>query len=215
MPELNFHVEGVEVARYAAAPLLLFKLRVSNAAPGDCIHNVALQCQIQIETTRRRYAPAEQERMLELFGEPERWGSTLHNLLWTHTNVTVPSFEDSFLLDLPVPCTFDFNVATAKYFYGLEEGEVPVLLLFSGSIFYRGESGALQVSQISWNKEAGFQLPVKVWKEMMERYYPSGAWLCLDKDVFDRLYRYKMHGSFPTWEQALQSLLDSQEECVS
>jgi len=215
MPDLDFKVEGVEVSRYAAAPLLLFKIRLSNAVPGDCIHNVALQCQIQIETTRRHYTLAEQERMLELFGEPERWSSTLQTLLWTHVNVTVPSFEESVLLDLPVPCTFDFNVAAAKYFYGLEEGEVPVLLLFSGSIFYRDELGALQVSRISWNKEAGFQLQVKVWKEMMERYYPNSAWLRLGKDVFDRLYRYKMHGSFPTWEQALQSLLDSREECAS
>jgi len=209
MPELNFQVEGVEVARYAAAPLLLFKLRVSNTAPADDIENVALQCQIQIETTRRAYTPAEQSQLFELYGEPERWDTTLRTLLWTHANVTVPSFEDSFLLDLPVPCTFDFNVAAAKYFYGLDDGEVPVLLLFSGSIFYRGASGTLQVGQISWNKEAGFKLPVKVWKDMMAHYYPNGAWLCLGKDVFDRLYQYKIHGSFPTWERALETLLGS------
>lgn len=215
MPDLDFKVEGIEVPRYAAAPLLLFKLRVSNAVPGEYIHNVALQCQIQIEAARRRYARGEQEGLLELFGAPDRWSSTLQNLLWAHSSVTIPSFEGSALFDLPVPCTFDFNVAAAKYFYGLEAGEVPVLLLFSGSIFYHGESDALQVSRISWNKEAGFALPVRVWKEMMEYYYPNGAWLCLGKDVFDRLYEYKMQGSFPTWERALQSLLDSREECIS
>ena len=215
MPELNFQVEGVEVARYAAAPLLLFKLRVSNVTPNDDIQNVALQCQIQIETTRRRYAPGEQERLLELYGEPERWSSTLRNLLWTHASVTVPPFEESCVVDVPVPCTYDFNVAAAKYFYGLEDGVVPLLMLFSGSIFYRGESADLQVSQISWSKEAGFQFPIKVWKDMMERYYPNSAWLRVGRDAFDRLYQYKIRCGFPTWEEALESLLDAEEERVS
>ena len=215
MPELNFQVEGVEVARYAAAPLLLFKLRVSNVTLNDDIQNVALQCQIQIETTRRRYAPGEQERLIELYGEPERWSSTLRNLLWTHASVTVPPFEESCLVDVPVPCTYDFNVAAAKYFYGLEDGVVPLLVLFSGSIFYRGESGDLQVSQISWSKEAGFQFPIKVWKDMMEHYYPNSAWLRVGRDAFDRLYQYKIRRGFPTWEEALESLLEAEEERVS
>jgi len=215
MPELNFQVEGVEVARYAAAPLLLFKLRLSNVTLNDDIQNVALQCQIQIETTRRRYAPGEQERLLELYGEPERWSSTLRNLLWTHANVTVPLFEESCLVDVPVPCTYDFNVAAAKYFYGLEDGVVPLLVLFSGSIFYRGESGDLQVSQISWSKEAGFQFPIRVWKDMMEHYYPNSAWLRVGRDAFDRLYQYKIRRGIPTWEEALESLLDAEEERVS
>ena len=215
MPELSFQVEGVEVARYAAAPLLLFKLRVSNVTLNDDIQNVALQCQIQIETTRRRYAPGEQERLIELYGEPERWSSTLRNLLWTHASVTVPPFEESCLVDVPVPCTYDFNVAAAKYFYGLEDGVVPLLVLFSGSIFYRGESGDLQVSQISWSKEAGFQFPIKVWKDMMEHYYPNSAWLRVGRDAFDRLYQYKIRRGFPTWEEALESLLEAEEERVS
>ncbi|MFH0343471.1 MAG: DUF6084 family protein [Chromatiales bacterium] len=215
MPELNFQFEGVEVARYATAPLLLFKLRVRNVTPNDDIQNVALQCQIQIETVRRAYTPAEQEQLLELYGEPERWSSTLRNLLWTHANVTVPPFEKSCVVDVPVPCTYDFNVAAAKYFYGLEGGVVPLLTLFSGSIFYREESGGLQVSPISWNKEAGFQFPVKVWKDMMEHYYPNSAWLRVRKDAFDRLYQYKIRRGFPTWEEALESLLDAEEERVS
>lgn len=215
MPDLDFQMEGAEVGRYSATPLLIFKLRVSNAVAGDSIQNVGLQCQIQIETARRRYQPGEQERLLELFGEPERWGQTLRPLLWTHTSVTIPPFEGSCLVDLPVPCTYDFNVAAVKYFYGLEQGEAPLVLLFSGSVFYQQGSGGLQVSQISWSKEARFYLPVQVWKAMMEHYYPNNAWLCLRKDVFDRLYDYKMRGGIPTWEQALEGLLDSIEEEIS
>ncbi len=215
MPDLDFQMEGAEVDRYSATPRLIFKLRVTNAVAGESIQNVGLQCQIQIETARRCYQPEEQERLLELFGEPERWGQTLRPLLWTHTSVAIPPFEGSCLVDLPVPCTYDFNVAAVKYFYGLEQGEAPLVLLFSGSVFYQQGSGGLRVSQISWSKEARFSLPVQMWKEMMEHYYPNNAWLCLRKDVFDRLYDYKMRGGIPTWEQALEGLLDSIEEEIS
>jgi len=106
-----------------------------------------------------------------------------------------------------VPCTFDFNIAATKYFAGLEDGVVPLNLMFSGTIFFeRGDAG-LQVEQISWDKEAQFRLPVSVWRNMMDHYYPNTAWLCLRRDVFERLSRYKMEQAFPTWEQAIESLI--------
>ena len=147
----------------------------------------------------------------DLFGEPERWGQTLKSMLWTHAGVTVPPFKGHTLVDLPVDCTYDFNVAATKYFYGLEDGEVPLCLLFSGTIFYTTERG-LQIAQIPWDKEADFRLPVQVWKDMMELYYPNSAWLCLRRDVFDLLYAFKSRRGLPTWEQALESLLASVEE---
>jgi hypothetical protein len=210
MPDLNFQVEKAEPVPFAAGPLLVFKLRVSQAAAGGepgPIHTVALRCQIRIEPARRRYGSAEQERLLDLFGTPDRWSQTLRAMLWTHTSVAVPPFSTSTVVDLLVPCTYDFNLATAKFFYALVEGEVPLTLLFSGTVFYEAPDGALQVCQIPWEKEAAFRLPVRVWKDMMDLYYPNSAWLCLRQDVFDRLYRYKSRRGLPTWEQALESLL--------
>jgi hypothetical protein len=208
VPDLDFQVEGAEAVTYAVSPLLSFKLRVTNARRDEPIHTIALRCQIQIEATRRRYNEREQERLLDLFGEPERWGQTLRTTLWTHTSMVVKPFEGSTLVELPVPCTFDFNVAATKYFAGLEDGEVPLLLLFSGTIFYEAADGALQVSQISWEKEAKYRLPLRVWQQMMDFYYPNSAWLSLRRDVFDQLARYKMRRGIPTWEQALESLLN-------
>jgi hypothetical protein len=108
-----------------------------------------------------------------------------------------------------VPCTYDFNVAVTKYFDALDNGEVPLTLLFSGTVFY--ENGALQAAPIPWDREASYRLPVSVWRDMMEHYYPNSAWLCLRKDVFDRLYEYKRRRALATWEQALESLLAEQE----
>jgi hypothetical protein len=211
MPDLNFQVEGVEVVANAATPLLAFKLCLSAANPEQVIHTVALRCQIQLEVTRRKYSAEDQERLLDLFGEPSRWGQTLRSLLWTHANLVVPSFTGSALVDLPVPCSFDFNVAATKYFEGLAEGDVPMCLQFSGTVFYAGPEGNLQVAPISWDKEARFKLPIRIWREMMETYYPNSAWLSLRKDVFDQLYQYKVTHGIPTWEEVLERIIPQAE----
>ena len=210
MPELSFQVEHAEAAQLAAAPLLVFKLRISQEAEPVPIHSIALRSQIRIDPARRRYDASERERLLDLFDTPDRWSRTLRPMLWTHTSAVVPAFVDSIVTDLPVPCTFDFNVAATKYFYALENGEVPLSLLFSGTIFHEIAGTGLQVAQIPWEKEANFRLPVAVWKEMMELYYPNSAWLCLRKDIFDRLYQFKSRHRFPTWEQAIEKLLPSE-----
>jgi hypothetical protein len=210
MPDLNFEIESAAPS-HAVAPTLNFKLRVSNTT-GEPVHTVILRCQIMLEVTRRRYEVEEQDRLLDLFGEPEQWDRTLRNMLWTNTSVVVPAFTGATTVDLPVHCTFDFNVAATKYFAGLEEGEVPLLLLFNGTIFYMSQSGALQVTQIPWEKEARYRLPVRAWREMMETYYPNSAWLCLRRDVFDRLYRYKVSRGIPTFEQALERVIPDVSE---
>ncbi len=212
MPDLSFEVETAEAVPFAVTPLLAFKLRVSNRYRDEPIHTIALRCQIMIDPARRRYQDEDQERLRDLFGESERWGQTLRPMLWTNTSIIVPSFTGSDVVDLQVPCTFDFNVAATKYFAGLEDGEVPLNLLFSGTVFYASGEGPLRVAQIPWDKEARYRLPVQVWKQMMDIYYPNNAWLCLRKDVFDRLYRYKVQKGIPTWEQALESILPDEEK---
>jgi len=211
VPELSFQVEGAEVVPYAASPLLAFKLRIANADASEQIQSITLRCQIQIETTKRHYTAEEKERLRDLFGEPERWGHTLRAMLWTHATAVVTPFAGSTLVDLHVPCTFDFNVAATKYFAGLESGEVPLNLMFSGTVFYEDNERGLQAVQIPWDREAHFRLPVRAWEEMMEHYYPNSAWLRLRRDVFDRLYSYKMRRGIPTWEQAIESLMQNDE----
>ena len=213
MPDLDFGVEGAEVLKFAAVPSLLFKLRIENLEI-EPIRSVALNTQIRIAATRRHYDTVEQERLLEVFGEPHRWGSTLRSLLWTHTNLQVPPFSGSTVVDMPVPCTYDLEVIGSKYFYALEEGEVPLEFLFSGTVYYAGEGGRLQIGRISWEKEAEFRLPVRLWKEMMERYFPNSAWIRLRKDAFDQLYDYKVRRGLPTWEAAVEALLRASEQEV-
>jgi uncharacterized protein DUF6084 len=212
MPDLEFQVTGVEVVPYAAAPLLAFQLAVRNTDPDQAIHSVVLRCQVRIEVTRRRYDRDEEERLRDLFGEPERWGRTLRAMLWTHASAVLQPFVGETVTELHVPCSYDFNLGATKYFYGLARGEVPLSFLFSGSIFYQDDSAALQVWPVSWTKEAQFRLPVSTWQRLMDAYYPNLAFLQLRRDVYDRLYQYKVKHGIPTWEQALEAMLRAADE---
>jgi hypothetical protein len=211
MPEMHFQIEGANAVAYAATPLIALKLRITNLPTTEIIHALTLRCQVQIEPAKRHYLQHEQEKLLDLFGEPHRWSRTVKPLLWMNTSVSIPGFTDNVLVDVELPCTFDFNVAATKYFHALDAGEIPLCVMFSGTVFYKGADDALQVAQIPWDREASYRLPISVWKEMMEMHYPNAAWLCLQRDAFERLYRYKMRHGLPTWERAIARALATEE----
>jgi hypothetical protein len=209
MPDLRITVESAAAIPYSAAPALGLKLHVTNADAAEKVHTVVLRAQIQIEVARRQYTAKDKEGLRDLFGEPERWGQTLRNLLWTNTSVIVPQFTGGTSVDLQVPCTFDFTVATTKYFNGLSDGDIPMLLMFSGSVFYEDSEGDLRVAPVSWDKETKYRLPLKIWKDTIELFYPNSALLSLRRDVFEELHRFKIERGIPTWEQAIETLIAS------
>jgi hypothetical protein len=207
MPDLSFSIASAEAKRFAAVPTLAFQLTAAQPTGGPPIENVLLHSQIQIDTTRRRYSPAEQSALHDLFGDVGSWSRTLRTMHWMHVDNLVPAFDERITVELAVPCTFDFNVAATKYFHALEEGEVPLTFLFSGTIFYRADDGGLQATRISWTKESQYRLSTDVWRNMMDAYYPNTAWLCLDRDVFEKLAEFKRSRGLPTFERVLEELL--------
>jgi hypothetical protein len=214
MPDLSITVASAEAVKFAATPAIAFEMNLQNADPDETLHTVVLRCQIQIEVARRKYAAQDQEKLRDLFGEPERWGQTLRSLLWTHTSVVVPQFTGSTTVSMHVPCTFDFNIAATKYFNGLADGDIPLCLMFSGTVFYNDSEGSLRVAPISWDKETRFRLPLKVWQDMMDIYYPNIAWLSLRRDVFELLQEYKVRHGIPSWEETIQKVLAGAEDTV-
>lgn len=214
MPEIAIQVDGAEVIPFAIAPQLGFRLRVSSEPANQLVHAILLRAQIQIEVSRRKYNSEEQTSLRDLFGEPERWPDTLKTMLWSHAAVVVPHFSGATSVQMPVPCSFDFTVAATKYFSGLTDGAVPLCFQFSGTVFYDAPENGLQAAPISWDKEAKFQLPLKTWGELMDAYYPNVAWLALRKDVFEKLYEYKVSQGIPTWEQALEKILAEVGESI-
>jgi hypothetical protein len=207
MPDLSFKVTGLDPATRGLAPLLGFQVEITNTPAAESIHSILLQAQIQLQVTQRRYSAAEKEKLSELFGPPETWRDTLRAKLWTLASASVPAFTGSTTATLSVPCTYDLNVAPTKYFYGLDDGDVPLLFLFSGTVFYEAADGRLQVQQISWKNECAWKMPVRAWHELMEHHYPGIAWLALGRENFERLYAYRRAHGLATWDRTLEQLL--------
>jgi hypothetical protein len=204
-PELGFTVLGCEPLHHAVAPTLRFSLAVD--AGGAAVRSIMLEVQIRLAATQRGYSEAEQAQLGDLFGAPHRWGDTLRGLLWTHATVVVPPFEGATVVDLPVPCTYDFDVAAAKYLSGLEDGDIPLELMFSGTVFYVGAGGGLQINRISWNAEAAHRLPVRVWRATMDHYFPDSAWLRTNRETFERLVAFRASRALTSWEAVFDALL--------
>jgi hypothetical protein len=205
MAELAFECLGARPDPYAAAPTMVFRLRITEAGD-DQVHAIALRCQLRIEPQRRGYGPVETPLLADLFGTPDRWGDTLKPLQFAAVAVMVPGFSGSTELDLPVPCSYDMEVAAHKYFASLEEGEIPLLLLFSGTVFRRGTNG-FAVQQVSWDCEARHRLPVSTWRELMDRYFPGAGWLRLSRETITALQLFKADKALATWDDVVGALL--------
>jgi hypothetical protein len=206
IPQLAFAVLGAARVEHVAAPTLRFRLQVA-CPSGHAVRAVLLDVQVQIAARRRHYDPAAHERLFELFGAQQDWGTTLRTLLWTRQTVVVPPFEGEAVVDLDVPCSYDLEVLASRYFDALADGDVPLELLFSGSVFYAGPDGHLQTTRIPWELEAAYRLPVATWRAAMEAHFRDTAWLRLRKDAFDRLAAYKSRAALATWEDVVDRLL--------
>jgi hypothetical protein len=205
MPELAFDCIGAESDPYAAGPTLKFRLRVAETT-GERVHAMALRCQLRIEPQKRRYTDDEAAQLDGLFGDRSRWAETLRPLQFAEVATMVPGFRGSSEVDVPVPCTYDLEIAATSYFHALDEGEIPLVFLFSGTVFLRGDNG-FSVAQVPWHKEASYRLPVREWRAMMDRFFPNSGWLRLGQDTLEALAHYKNAHALPTWEQTITSLL--------
>jgi hypothetical protein len=203
VPELSFEVEGAERVEHAAVPTIAFSVGVESAGEQP-IRSVLLDVQVQIAARRRPYDEAAHERLFELFGPVEQWGTSLRTLLWTRATLVVPPFTRSTVVQLPIACSYDLDVAGSRYFAALEDGEVPLEFLFAGSVFY---GTPLQVARLSWESEAAYRMPVALWRETMDRYFNGTAWLRLPRESLDRLTAHKSRHALATWEDVVDSLL--------
>jgi len=201
---LAFDIVGADVEPYAAQPTLLLHLRLTETT-GTPVHAVALRCQLKIEPQRRHYTDAEVSRLYELFGETPQWGDSLRPFLWTHIGITVPGFTGAADVELPVVCTYDFEVAAAKYLHALDDGTVPAVALFAGTVFSKDGAGFV-AEPISWQAEASYQLPVATWRAVMDRYFPDSGWVRVRRPTLDRLQRFKVERASTSWDDAFDHL---------
>ncbi len=205
MSNFRFTVLDVVAEPYAVAPQLTARLRIEETT-AQRIHAIVLRCQVRIEPQRRRYDPAEQQGLRGLFGERERWAETLKPFQWMQCNTTVQGFTGRSEADLALPCTYDLEVIGSRYLHALGAGDVPLAFLFSGTVFLRGATG-FEVEQIPWECEAGYALPVAVWRQMIDCYYPNTGWLRVGSDVLAELTDYRARHGLVSWDETMQKLL--------
>ena len=205
MSPVSFEVVGARVEAYAAVPTLALQLRIVSADGGP-VHALALRSQIMIEPKSRHYDHDEEGRLTELFGETPRWGDTLRPFLWTNVSMTVTGFIGETVVDLPITCTYDFEIASAKYMHSLDDGEIPIVVMFSGTVFAKSTAG-LSAAPVSWSEEASYRLPVTLYRDMMDLYFPNTGWLRLRRETLDALQRYKSARALLSWDETFERLL--------
>jgi len=206
--DLIFGCTGVTADKYAATPSLTFQLAITERS-GVKVHAIALRCQIRIEPHRRRYSASEAERLHDLFGDPSRWAETVKPIQLATVSVMVPGFTAVTEVDLPVPCTYDLEVSSARYLHGLDDGTIPLILLFSGTVFVATEAG-FSVELVPWSAEATYRMPVATWRELVDAHFPGRAWLPCGRDTLDALSAFKARHALPTWDATLNALLARQ-----
>ena len=206
MPELSFDVLDANPDVYGTDPTILFNLRITETS-GDPIHTMMVRVQIQIDAQLRKYDPEERANLVELFGEPDRWGETLRPFNWTHAATMLNGFRGAMETELAVPVTYDFDIAAAKYLHGLRDGNIPLSFLFSGTVISRGATG-YAVTQIPWHKECTFPLPVATWRRTVDLYWPGGGWMRVRRDTLDALQAFKVDQGLNDWDAVLESLIE-------
>jgi len=205
MADLIFGCTGATAERYAATPTLTFALTITERS-GVRVHAIALRCQIRIEPHRRRYTAAEAQRLHDLFGDPSRWAETVKPIQLATVTTMVPTFTAVTETDLTVPVTYDLEVTSARYLQGLDDGTIPLLLLFSGTVFV-ANGDSFSVELVPWSAEASYRMPVSVWQELVDVHFPNSAWLRCSRQTLDELSAFKAKHALPTWDATLAALL--------
>jgi hypothetical protein len=206
-PDPQFSVVGVRTVRYAAAPMLALDLAVEEP-DGRPVYMIALTIQLMIEPARRSYDDPTRGRLIELFGAPERWSVTTRSLLWSRLDVLVPAFTGATTVPVPIAANYDLEVAATKYLHALPDGEAPLALHFNGMVYYPARDGGLQMVLVPWTRSIEFRMPVSVWKETIEHYYPNTGWVGLRAQTLDALQRRKVDRGHATFDACVAELLE-------
>jgi hypothetical protein len=213
MTALSLSVMNARPSAQTAAPGITFRLRIEAVGPGGGIHTLALRCQTRIEARQRRYTKDEHARLYELFGDISQWDRSLGGVTWAHSSLVVPSFDRQIDIDMPVQCTYDLEVASAKYLHAVRDGDVPLTFAFSGTIFKVTDTGRMSIEPVPWELVVSFRMPAQVWQSAMDQFFPGGGWLRLQRETIDRLQAFRGRHAVLTWDEAIGLLL-SEETAV-
>jgi hypothetical protein len=205
-PEPEFEITGAAHIAFAAAPTMLFSASAADTS-GHRIQSIALTVQVMIDPAKRGYDPETRARLAELFGAPASWAPSTSGLAWARVAAAVPGFTGATPFGIEVPCTFDLEVAAAKYFYAVRDETIPLSFHFNGNVFFYGADGRLQVIPVPWSCTAQFKFPVATWSAMIAEHYPGGGWIRLDRATLETLNDRRGRRGLPSFDACIAELL--------
>jgi hypothetical protein len=208
IPQPEFAITGAGHLAYAAVPTMVFTAEVSELS-GRRIQSIALSAQVMIEPARRGYDAATRERLSELFGPPASWAPSTQGIAWDRVSAVIPGFTGTASFALELSCTYDLEVASAKFFYALADGAVPLSFHFNGTVFYLGDGGHLQMTPVPWSASAQFAMPVAAWRAMIDEHYPGGGWIRVSSETLSALNARRAKRGLASFDACLQELLDA------
>jgi hypothetical protein len=207
VPAPEFAVTGAMHVPFAATPTMRFDAAVTEPE-GIEVQSIALTAQVMIDPARRGYDPETRERLAELFGPPASWTPSTSGLAWARVATSVPGFKGATTFAIEVPCTYDLEVAAAKYFYAIHDGRVPLSFHFNGNVFYRDEGGRLMVVPVSWTSTAQYSMPVETWRAMIAEHYPGGGWIRVDEPTLAALNDRRAARGLGSFDACVRELLE-------
>lgn len=202
MIPVTFKIAGAGAKQHAASPTISFDVHVSST---ESVEAMVLRAEIRIEPQWREYDPEEQRLLDDIFGAPERWGTTLRALTWADVPAIVTGFNGETQTRIDVPCTYDFDVTATRFFHALSGGDVPVRMFFSGAIFYAGASG-FWCERVPWSAEAAYRMPAGVWRDAMRACYGSDAVLRVKEETLQQLHRLRALSGALSWDALFERL---------
>ncbi|HXO08640.1 MAG TPA: DUF6084 family protein [Solirubrobacteraceae bacterium] len=206
-PEPEFAITGAAHIAFAAVPTMLFSASADDRS-GHRIQSIALTAQVMIDPAKRGYDPDTRARLAELFGPPASWAPATSGLAWARVSAAVPGFTGATPFGIEVPCTYDLEVAAAKYFYAVRDGEIPLSFHFNGNVFFYGTDDRLQVVPVPWSCTAQYKFPVAAWRAMIAEHYPGGGWVRLDERTLETLNDRRGRRGLPSFDACIAELLE-------
>lgn len=205
-PDPEFTVVGARAEEYAASPTVVFSLRVREPSERE-IYTIALSVRILVDPTGRSYNEEAREALFDLFGPAEHMAASMQSLVWGQVGVLAPSFTGEETFDVSVPCTYDLEVATSKYFASLPDGVAPLDFHFNGTILYSGEDDRLQIVHVPWRCTARYRMPVAVWRQAVDASFAQTGWIRLHDETLARLRRRQAERGAPSFDALVAELL--------
>jgi hypothetical protein len=209
-PRLQFAVRDVDAATDSATPALRMTLGIT-VDPEVAILGLALNVDVRIAAERRRYGDAERARLRELFGRGGDWDRSIGPISWTRGTINVPAFERTVDANVLLPCGFEFDLVAVKYATALEDGVIPVDVLVTGTMFYRGGDRML-AGKLPWDTEISYRVDLAAWRRAVAAVFADTAWLRVDNALLVRLQGFRARHGLTTWDQTIEALLAGREE---